>query len=146
MMKDLNRPPTKVERVIAIVVSALATLAFGAVAAFILLHLWRLLRALCARETAGNPRRRRTDRGREPGDPGGHVITTRNSGAYGLPVSHPATEIKSLVQHHSRGLLHCRNGIDHARCVVVLSSAWGHRDRARRSHRLARMELAKARV
>ena len=37
-MKGLNRPPTKAERAIAVVVSALATLAFGAVAAFILLH------------------------------------------------------------------------------------------------------------
>ena len=36
-MRDLSRPPTKAERVIAIVVSALASVAFGAVAAFILL-------------------------------------------------------------------------------------------------------------
>ena len=37
-MQELNRPPTKTERAVAIVVSALATLAFGAVAAFVLLH------------------------------------------------------------------------------------------------------------
>ena len=37
MIKDLNRPPTKAERVIAIIVSALAAAAFGAVVAFVLL-------------------------------------------------------------------------------------------------------------
>ncbi|WP_345295830.1 hypothetical protein [Luteimonas vadosa] len=37
MINDLNRPPTKAERVIAIIVSAVAAAAFGSVAALVLL-------------------------------------------------------------------------------------------------------------
>ena len=37
MISNLNRPPTKIEKAVAIVVSALASAAFGAVTAFLLL-------------------------------------------------------------------------------------------------------------